>query len=307
MIDPTEALSFWGMEGGTLTFIAARENTVYRVDFDNKCYALRFHRQGYRTDAQLRSELDWMAWLDQSGLSVPAPLASLSGRYLHHVDGVQIDVLTWLDGNTLDVAFSDMTRSDRKNVFRQLGMTMARLHIASDAWSGAQKSHRPAWDCDGLLGKMPLWDRFWENPGLTTAQRKLLNTFRKDASTALKRQTDYGLIHADLVPANAMWNGTQLHMIDFDDGGFGFRLFDVATALFKHRQGDDYGALESALIEGYQSVRTLDTTDLPLFMALRAVTYVGWNIARMTEDTTGERNARFITQAEAVVAAYLDR
>ena len=59
--------------------------------------------------------------------------------------------------------------------------------------------------------------------------------------------------------------------IDFDDGGFGYRLFEVATALLKHRGAADYAALAEALIEGYRAERELDATPLPLFMALRAV------------------------------------
>ena len=48
-------------------------------------FTLRLHRKGYRTDAQLAAELDWMAWLDGSGLSVPAPVSSLAGPHLRHI------------------------------------------------------------------------------------------------------------------------------------------------------------------------------------------------------------------------------
>jgi Ser/Thr protein kinase RdoA (MazF antagonist) len=102
-----------------------------------------------------------------------------------------------------------------------------------------------------------------------------------------------------------MCNENKLHLIDFDDGGFGYRLFELATALLKYHTDPEYPVFESALIEGYSSLRTIDTTPLPLFLALRATTYVGWNISRMAEDETGARNARFIRQAENFVNAYL--
>ena len=54
-------------------------------------------------------------------------------------------------------------------------------------------------------------------------------------------------------------------MIDFDDGGFGFRLFDIATALIKHRVEPDFTDLRAALIEGYHSQRTLDVGALEFF------------------------------------------
>ena len=37
-----------------------------------------------------------------------------------------------------------------------------------------------------------------------------------------------------------MVDGTTMQMIDFDDGGFGYRLFDIATALLKHRDAPDF-------------------------------------------------------------------
>jgi hypothetical protein len=63
MIDPTEALSFWGMEGGTLTFIAARENTVYRVDFDNFA----------------RSWIGWLGWTNLVSQCQPRLQVCLEG------------------------------------------------------------------------------------------------------------------------------------------------------------------------------------------------------------------------------------
>ncbi len=302
------ALPLWGLEKANITLIATRENTVYRVDHGPDRYALRLHRQGYRTNSELAAELDWMAMMDRAGLSVPAPIASFDGPFLQIVDGVQVDVLTWLEGETLDAALPDMDAAMHAHVFHQLGQDMARMHTAIDAWPEANSCDRPAWDLDGLLGNAPLWDRFWDNPALSQDQKAQMLVFRRTAAddlATLAPTVDYGLIHADLVPANVMMSGDTLHFIDFDDGGFGFRLFEVATALLNRRAAPEYPMLRMALIDGYTAVRPLDTTHLPLFLALRAATYVGWNIARAAEDQTRARNARFIAQAEHLVTDYL--
>ncbi len=94
-------------------------------------------------------------------------------------------------------------------------------------------------------------------------------------------------------------------MIDFDDGGYGFRLFDIATALVKYLDQPDYAALKDALTQGYLSVRPLDPAPLDLFMAIRAATYVGWNIERINEDGAAARNARFVATARDLARAYL--
>lgn len=294
-----EALRLWGLEGAQTRKVAERENTVYEIERGQTRAALRLHRQGYRSDAELASELDWMAALAQGGLCVPAPLPSQSGAVLKRVQGVQIDLLTWLPGVTLDTCFETLPPPARAALFESLGQNMARLHLISDQWTPPIGFTRCRWDAAALVGHSPLWDRFWTNPELTSLEQTHLRTFRDQARARLSERSnpDFGLIHADLVPGNVMVDDGQLHLIDFDDGGYGDRLFDIATALLKHAQSPDFNALKSALLEGYSKERAIDVTDLPLFMALRAVTYVGWNITRMTEPNGKARNQRFIKTA----------
>ena len=219
--------------------------------------------------------------------------------------GSTIDVLTWLSGSTMDHTLNG--QANRADLFERLGIDMARLHDASDAWPLPDGFTRCVLDRDGLLGEAPLWDCFWENPGLTPEDRALFLEMRDKANIELadlEKTLDYGLIHADLVPANVMVDGDALQLIDFDDGGFGFRLFDIATALLKHLDAPDYSALRVALIKGYTSERPIDLVALDLFMMLRAATYVGWNISRMHEDGGTDRNTRFINTTKRLAAAY---
>lgn len=301
-----QALDLWGLHDATYSLVAARENAVFKIASGADTYVLRLHRSGYRTDAELRSELQWMNAVSKGGLKVPAPIPSTSHALLHVVDGVQVDVLTWLSGTTLDQVLSGQI--NRADLFEHLGKDMARLHAVCDAWPLPQGFTRRAWNRDGLLGDAPLWDRFWENPGLSADEQTLLIAMRNKTNTelaSLEATLDYGLIHADLVPANVMVDGDALSLIDFDDGGFGFRLFDIATALLKHLDAPDYPELRAALIKGYTSVRPIDLTALDLFILLRAATYVGWNITRMLEDGGAIRNARFINTTKCLTIAYL--
>jgi Ser/Thr protein kinase RdoA (MazF antagonist) len=304
-----QALTHWGILGAHYKLIAARENEVYKVTTAIDTFALRLHRQGYRTDTELWSELKWMEAVSAGGIKVPAPIASTSGDVLHVIGGVQVDVLTWMVGETLDVTLAQQETKTRIALLHTLGQNMARLHDLSDAWDKPKDFARCAWDIDGLLGEAPLWDRFWDNPALTSDEYDLFNTFRHRARADLTNQASdlgYGLIHADLVAANVMVNGTDLNFIDFDDGGYGYRVFEVATALLKHIDAPDYLHLKQALIDGYSAGRATDLGSLSLFMALRAATYVGWNIKRTDEDGGAARNARFINTAAKLAAAYLD-
>lgn len=305
-----QALALWGFAGAAHRLIAERENRVFRVDHNGRSYALRLHRAGYRTDAELWSELQWMAELGRGGLNVPAPISALDGKVLHVVDGIQVDVLNWLPGAPVGATGQPLQTGDRIGLFQNIGRQMARMHAISDGWAPPEGFARCHWDREGLVGKAPVWGRFWENPGLSDPQRSLLLRLRDALNDALRQREvtlDYGLIHADLVRENLLAEGDRLHLIDFDDAGYGFRLFDLATTLLKNREEPDYPALREALISGYRAVREIDLTALDMFLVLRATTYVGWIVPRMAEAGSDVRNARFIATAMDLGQAYLDR
>jgi Ser/Thr protein kinase RdoA (MazF antagonist) len=303
-----EALGLWGLAGARCDFVAGRENRVYRVFTASGDYALRFKRPGYRQEAELRSELEWLDAMDRAGLHVPRPLPSLRGKLLESVGGAFVDVVGWLPGAPLGKSRDPLRLDDRAGTFRAIGAELARLHDACDAWQRPAGFRRCDWDVEGLLGADPVWGRFWENPTLDTATRQLFLQFRQAAHGRLTGSSaflDYGLIHADLVRENILLDGTVVRMIDFDDGGFGYRQFDVATILLKNIAEPDYPALRAALVEGYRNCRALDLSLIDLFLAIRALTYVGWITPRMQEDGGAARNARFVAEARGLCVAYL--
>ena len=303
-----EALRRWNMVGADSVFVTGRENQVFKLSGPAGIFALRVRRPGLRNIAEIESELAWLDALDQAGLPVPRPHASTKGAMLEHIDGYAVDMVGWLPGAPVGQSRNPLQLDDPVGVFHAVGRAMAGLHIASDAFQEPAGFSRVRWDRAGLLGDDPVWGRFWENPTLDASMRSLLGMFRKTANMDLAQHEatlDYGLIHADLVRENLLHESGQINLIDFDDGGYGFRLFDVATALLKNRKEPHYADLKAALCEGYLSVRPLDMQLLDLFVALRAVTYVGWVITRMNEPGAPIRNDTFIKDARECCEAYL--
>jgi Ser/Thr protein kinase RdoA (MazF antagonist) len=311
------ALELWGMSNATTALVAQRENEVHQIACpDGTRFALRLHRPGYRTEGELQSELDWMAMLHTAGLSVPEPQRSSDGHVLHEIGGRHVDLLTWLDGAPLWPTNTELDDVERIEVVTELGATTARIHELSDAWTPGPNFVRPDWGRVGLLGDSPLWGRFWEHPVLTSEERAVLERFRRVADEVLRddsglgnRGLDSGLIHADLVRENVLVSpgpsGRRLHIIDFDDSAFGYRLFDLATTIHTLRTDPHEALLREALLAGYTSVRSINTDQLELFEALRACTYVGWVVARLGETGKPERSARYIELARGLTTKYL--
>ena len=302
------AARLWGFGPDQIRLAARRENIVWRAEDARGAFALRLHRPGYRDADQLLSELQWMDALAQGGLNVPRPVPSRAGALVQEVGDTLVDLLTWLPGVPIG-SQGQLAVADRVGLCRDLGNLLARLHAISDAWSPPPGFSRPKWDRAGLLGDRPLWGPFWDNPDLSEAQRATLLAARAKADAqlaAIEPGLDAGLIHADALSENILIHDGALSLIDFDDGGWGFRDFDLATFLMRFLPASDYPALRAALLEGYATRRAVDPGTLDLFILLRALTYPGWIIPRLHEPGGAERSARAITTALPLAEAYLD-
>lgn len=314
-----KAQEAWPQITGAPQLVMHRENTVFRMKTSTGDAALRIHRAGYHTNEAITSELRWMAYLASQDIPVPAPIPTARGALTisMQVDGFApraVDMLTWLGGGPLGQSGKPLPRplETNLNLFRLLGQTMARFHHACDKWQEPTGFSRHAWDLEGLVGDQPFWGSFWDISGLDAEEKAILLAARDKARSALSAfaasGADYGLIHADLVRENVLVDGGQLHFIDFDDAGYGFRLFDIATALFKNRSEPDYQFLQQALVEGYLEERPSlrrELPYLPLFMLLRSLTYLGWGEARKAEPGMDARRARFKTDALALSRDFL--
>lgn len=292
-----KALAKWKLDDCTCDLIAERENRVYRVKRPNgSLVAMRIHRKNLRSSAEIRSELQMMRAVHAKGQIVPAPLPTETGDLLAIVGGEQIDVLTWVNGRS----FLDLPSQSRVEFFKQLGEVAADFHNNIDAWTPPSNFSRPSWDRQGLIGNNPLWGVFWDNPSLSPSDKEIILRARANIETRLQtmeENLDYGLIHADMVRENILFEGNNIGLIDFDDSGFGFRLFEIATILQAQLEEPDYVQVKASLIEGYSSKRTVSLDSIDMFIVLRTWTYLGWIISRIDEPGSKARNEKYVARS----------
>lgn len=304
------ALASWDGEFSDLSLIKYRENAVFSVVRNGTTrFALRVHRLDYHTDASLRSELQWVRYLASAGIGVPEIIPAASGDEfaLATAPGLsrprQADMLGWLEGGPIGSVEEGLngTAEEQAALYFEVGALAARLHQHTSVWTLPQQFSRHAWDHDGFIGAEPFWGRFWELDGispehLATIQRAVEQCRAELLAYGITKD-NYGLIHADFVPENIIQADGKLFLIDFDDCGFGWHMFELATALYFHLEAENYKQIRRAMIEGYRSVRTLDDRDLKMievFLFLRSTTYLGWVHTRSETETARELKPFFI-------------
>ena len=311
----------WGLEGASLSMIKMRENAVFKLEtVEGTKQVLRIHRSGYHSDDALRSELQWIQALAQAGIETPRVIPTRAGELFITPDSRlaglprQIDMFAWVDGEQLG-SVEDGLAGDiatQQDNFRTIGELAANVHNLSSAWQAPAGFTRHAWDVDGLTGEQPFWGRFWELQALTKTERVLMiktrDRIREDLIVYGQSVQNYSMIHADMVPENVLVDGQHTRLIDFDDAGFGWHLFEIATSLYFSHSEACYEQLLQAFIEGYRSQRTLSDEDLdklPLFMLARGTTYLGWVHTRKETETARELTPMIVELACGLADKYL--
>jgi Ser/Thr protein kinase RdoA (MazF antagonist) len=296
--------------GGSLPrLIRRRENAVYEVKLPSGRAALRLHRAGYQSAEAIRSELWWCHALAGAGVPVARPVPALDGQLLAALPtGRLASAVAWVDGEPLGEAGVPLAGGVAEQVdrHRALGRLIARLHSATDALLLPPDFVRTRWDSDGLLGETPFWGRFWDHPALQPDDAALLRKTRDFLRERIRDHADsgsFGLIHADVLRENVFVGTTGLSLIDFDDSGFGFRLYDLGTVLSQNLFEPALPQIAQALAEGYAETRHLDPSMIPVFTLMRCCASVGWTMPRLAPDDPIHRShiARAVGLARRVL------
>jgi len=119
--------------------------------------------------------------------------------------------------------------------------------------------------------------------GMTAAREKplarLCETIRRRLERYGKPRERYGLTHADIRLANLLIEGTRTKVIDFDDCGFSWYLYDLGTALSFIEHRPDVPELVESWLRGYHKAATLsgeERAEIPTFIMFRRLLLVAW-------------------------------
>ena len=94
---------------------------------------------------------------------------------------------------------------------------------------------RMTWDETAVFGSSATWGNWRDAPGVTSDIRRVLEQLEEVVRARLqsfgKSQDRFNLIHADMRLANLIMAPEGTRLIDFDDCGWGWFLYDFAAAI----------------------------------------------------------------------------
>lgn len=309
-------LPHWGLPAASkLRLLTISENATFTAEnpADGSVTVLRVQRPGYHTTPEILAELAWIEALRADGVvETPRPIprrdGTLLGAFQSGGQTRHVVAFTFMAGREPDAA------GDLVPWFRRLGVVNASLHAHSRNWIRPDGFTRKTWDFETTVGASPHWGDWRDGLGLTADGRLLLSRTVDDLEARLaaygKGPERFGLVHADLRLANLLAEGERLGVIDFDDCGLSWFMYDFAAAVSFLEDAPDLSRWQTAWIEGYRTAAPVTAEDeamLPVFVMLRRILLTAW-IASHSETPTAMSCGTAYTQGTLDLArAYLAR
>ena len=310
-----------------LTLLNVSENATYAVDDPVAGRSvLCVHRPGYHSAAAIESELAWIEALRADGVvATPAVLPAPDGARVvvaGHPDGETRHTVrfTWVDG-------VEPHGARLVDDFRELGGVTARLHAHARAWAPPAGFTRFRWDHATSVGPLGHWGRWQDGLAVGPAELEVLGRLADVLAARLAAfgtgPDRFGLVHADLRLANLLVDpagagagsgsgsgAAPVTVIDFDDCGFGWYLYDLGSSLSFIEHDPRVPELIDAWVAGYRAVAPLtaaEVAELPTFVLLRRLLLVAWIGSHSDTDLAREMGAEFTATSCDLAETYLTR
>ena len=315
----TAALGRYDLPAGAeARLVNVSENATFRVDAPGAGakWALRVHRDGYHRRNAIASELAWLISLrEDSAVVTPTPIEGTDGELIQLVtdnalpNPRHVVLFAWEDG-----VDPDEREQDLRGPFEVLGEITARMHLHVRRWRKPAGFERFTWDYETTLGRRPHWGPWRDGMGITPEIEAL---FARTIDLVRRRLEDFGasperfnLIHGDLRLANLLIDGGATKVLDFDDCGFGWLMYDCATTVsfFEHRP--EVPDLIAAWLRGYRRVIDLpraDEEEIPTFVILRRLLLVAWIGSHSETDLARSMGVEYTEGSAPLCEEYLSR
>lgn len=198
-------------------------NHTYLVAQDSKTYVFRIYCFGWRSESEIKAELDWLLVLHENMLPISIPIADKKGNYIQSIDapeGRRFGVL-------FTVAHGQKLQQLTIYAHAQIGSVLAKMHqIGND-----KKLNRPTYSPESMMNQGLQAISNFLSP--SQPEMQYLMNLKEHLSRKLREKAfqnlDSGIVHMDLWFDNINVNDDEeVTIFDFDFCGNGYLALDIA-------------------------------------------------------------------------------
>ncbi len=304
----------------TVSLLNVSENATFRVDdpMTGDKHILRVHRLDYHTREAIESELAWVdALRDEADIRTPHVIPTTVGERVVTVPDPgsahprNVVMFEFLGGHE---PLEDRLVED----FEELGRITARMHRHSRQWVRPVDFTRFAWDYDAAFGSEARWGRWQQGVGVGVEERQVLgrldDTLRRRLEAFGAGPDRFGLVHADTRLANLLVEdspkGRNVSVIDFDDSGFSWFLYDLGTAVSFIEHYPQVPEMVDSWVRGYRQVLELpkaDEDEIWTFIMFRRLLLVAWIGSHSAVEIAQELGAGYTVGSCELAERYLSQ
>ena len=280
------ALPLWDIpKDSVIQLLSISENGTFKITSQSlkTPVILRVHRSNYHSREGILTELAWMKALQaDAGVETPQVIPSTNGELVCEVvdpySGISryVDLFHFIPGTSPD-------EDELIEPFERLGAVTGLMHLHAKQWKYPEYFDRLTWDYDRCIGKSPNWGYWQDGPGIDRKGKEVLQEtselIRHRLEVFGKSPEQFGLIHSDLRLANLLVDHKSTRVIDFDDCGLGWFLYDIASSVSFIETHPNLDQIINAWVRGYRttsSISNKEISEIPTFIMLRRMTLLAW-------------------------------
>jgi Putative homoserine kinase type II (protein kinase fold) len=249
-------------------------NQVYKIVGDRN-FILRIASPIHRSKEETLSEIDFLLFLKERGISLSSPIKGLDGEFVYEINNENEKYIV----SAFEIAKGDdfRTRHDNDTRLNEVGRMLGKLHKYSKLYTPHNISMRRKWNESQHLKKA---GNLFEN---TYPELKIkFDEFIAEMNTIPKNYDSYGLIHGDFLFSNYFFDGSNITIIDFDECEYSWFIYDIAVCMYYYLLGGSPSELDTKtqeaerllynLLSGYIEENTIDIfwiKNIDLFFRMR--------------------------------------
>ena len=249
-------------------------NDVYLIRCDGATYASRVWRTGFRSEPDVDYETQFLKFLDEAGVPVPAPIPTRDGRLYIPLDAPEgrrhLALFQWADG-------TPFANNLNPEIARKLGVMFGQLHLIAKDFSPTRVRNIDS-GRQMRLGLPALTRMVAHREGDGAWYAEAVNAVAAALEALPEALAPQGPSHGDFHIYNAFVENDDIVLLDFDNCGVDHWAAELSSFIWaNHYIGGVDEVINDAFVAGYENERPLTEGErelLPLFYAAKELRFL---------------------------------